>query len=92
MELAQNRKCTVGLASGSSGQALSDFTLQHENQPGKQVAMIQKLLAGSGKARQIMPADQPRKRLLPSHGEPLQLFGKRAVDEWFLSHAPSSLE
>ena len=41
-----------------------------------EMAMIQKLLAGAGKARDVVATDQPGERLLPVDGQPFQLLQK----------------
>ena len=48
-----------------------------------ELAMIQKLLARSGKARGVVPADQPGQRVLPLDGQPFEPFEKVAVKKWF---------
>jgi hypothetical protein len=48
--------------------------------------MIEKLLAGSGKMRDIVAADQTGKRLLPADGQPFELLKECAVDQWLGFH------
>ena len=48
-----------------------------------ELAMIQKLLAGSGEARGIVSADQPGQRVLPLDGQPFQAFEKAGVKQRF---------
>ena len=45
-----------------------------------EIAMVQKLLAGAGKARRIVAAHQAGERLLPVDGQPLQFLQKLAVE------------
>jgi hypothetical protein len=52
------------------------------------IAMVQKLLPGSGEAARIMPAHNSGKRLLPIDGQPLKPFQKGCLDfEFCLRHA-----
>ncbi len=51
-----------------------------------ELAMIEKLLAGAGKVRDVVAADQTGKRLLPANGQPLELLEERAVDQWARFH------
>ncbi len=50
-----------------------------------ELAMIEKLLAGAGKVRDVMAAHQARERLLPLNRQPLKLLQKDGVDQrgWF---------
>jgi len=47
-----------------------------------ELAVIEKLLAGSGEMRDIVAAHQARERFLPADGQPLELLKERAVDQW----------
>ena len=46
-----------------------------------ELPMIQKLLAGTGEMRNVVPADQAGKGFLPEDRKPLELLEERAVDE-----------
>jgi len=48
-----------------------------------ELAMIQKLLAGTGEARGVVSADQAGKRILPLDGQPFEAFEKTGVKKWF---------
>ena len=50
-----------------------------------ELAMIEKLLAGTGKVRDVVAAHQAGKRFLPADRQPLELLEERAVDQrgWF---------
>ena len=50
-----------------------------------ELAMIEKLLAGSGEVRNVVAANEPGERLLPLNRQPLELFEEGAVDQrsWF---------
>ena len=45
-----------------------------------ELAMIEKLLAGTGEVRDVVAADQAGERLLPADRQALELLEERAVD------------
>jgi hypothetical protein len=51
-----------------------------------ELAMIEKLLARTGKMRDIVTADEAGERFLPADGQPLELLEERAVYEWLGLH------
>ena len=50
------------------------------------LAMIEKLLAGTGEVRDVVAAHQTGERFLPADRQPLELLEERAVDQWLGFH------
>ena len=51
-----------------------------------ELAMIEKLLAGTGKMGNVVAADETGEGFLPANRQPLKFLEQRAVDQWLRFH------
>jgi hypothetical protein len=51
-----------------------------------ELAMIEKLLAGTGEMRNVVAADETGEGFLPANRQPFELLEQRAVDQWLSFH------